>query len=60
MQFMRRRYGLDQAEDAFRIPALERLGTPRRLVSQPKGGDKLPPPWKASESEGSRFRSFLR
>lgn len=52
---------LDEAEEAFRVPALEILGFAWRRELQPKGGDNLsPPPLKASWSEGPRRRSFFR
>lgn len=52
--------GLDEAEEAFGVPALEALDTAGSLEWQGKGGIICPPPLKASPRKGSRLRIFLR
>ena len=52
--------GLDEAEEAFGVPALKALDAAGGLELQGKGGDNLSPPLKASPRSGSRLRIFLR
>ena len=52
--------GLNQAEDAFGVPALKQLASTRRGELDPKGGTRCPPPLNASPRASSRLRSFFK
>ena len=51
--------GMDQAENAFGVPALEFLRPTGRRELQGKGGTNCPPPSRSLPKSGSRLRNFL-
>jgi hypothetical protein len=52
--------GLDQAEEAFGVPALEALDATRCFKGQRKGGDKLSPPFESVSQKRIAFAELFQ